>query len=251
MSKSGTIRVGIGGWTFPPWRGGVFYPEGLTQSKEIEYATRQVTAIEINGTFYGLQKPTVFQRWRDAAPENFVYSLKAVRFATQRKNLAEGKDQVTRFLESGFTELGDKLGPVLWQLPPFVQFEPDGFAAFLDLLPKEQDGRKLRHVVEARHESFADPAAVALLKERNIALCVTDTEKHPRFQQVTADFTYARLQDAKASEPTGYAPKELDAWAKEAKDWARTGDVFVFMINGHKEHAPAAARALLDRVPPL
>jgi len=260
------IRVGIGGWTFEPWRG-VFYPKGLAQARELAHASRQVTAIEINGTFYGSQKPASFRKWHDETPDDFIFSLKAPRFATNRKVLAEAGDSIARFVTGGVTELKMKLGPMLWQFAPTKRFEPDDMAAFLALLPAEADGLRLRHVLEVRHESFLDPAFLALVREHGAAVVYTDSPKFPAIADVTADFVYLRLQNAEESVETGYPPKTLDAWVKRAKAWEAGGapddlpvvapsaakakagrDVFVYMINGAKVRAPAAAVALIARL---
>jgi len=259
------IRVGIGGWVFPPWRG-VFYPPGLAQARELEHASRRVTAIEINGTFYGAQKPESFRRWHDATPEDFVFSVKGPRFATHRRDIAAAGASVDRFLGGGVLELRDKLGPILWQFPPTTRFDESDFAAFLALLPQTIDGRALRHVVEVRHESFADARFIALLRRHRVAAALVDSDKHPMLADVTADFVYARLRRTVASEPTGYPPAALDAWAERFRLWSAGGepgdlprrhpepgsaaarDCFVYFISGAKERAPAAAEALLQRL---
>ena len=265
MSEKGDIRVGIGGWTFEPWRG-LFFPDGLAQSKELEYASRQMTAIEVNGTYYGSMKPASFIKWRQETPDDFVFSLKAPRFATNRKVLAESGPSIEKFFESGPAELGPKLGPILWQFMPTKKFEPDDFAAFLDLLPAACGSLKLRHAIEVRHESFLTPDFIALARNANAAVVFADTPKYPQIADLTGDFVYARLQDAKAEIETGYDDKALDRWAEVAKTWAAGAapeglayvaepkpaaakrDVFVFMINGAKERAPAAAKALIGRL---
>lgn len=243
-----TIRVGVGGWTFAPWRG-VFYPEGLAQKRELEFAAQQLTAIEINATFYGRQKPQSWRNWAEAVPDGFRFSLKASRFATARKVLADGKTSIDTFLEQGFTELGDKLGPVLWQFPATKRFEADDFARFLDLIPDTQDGVPLRHALEPRHESFRDAAFTALAKARNMAIVFADSDEYPCIDEPTADFAYARLQGTVETEPTGYAGAALDKWADKARDWARGDrDVFAFFIAGAKVRNPAAAKALIERL---
>ncbi|HEX9491239.1 MAG TPA: DUF72 domain-containing protein [Stellaceae bacterium] len=259
------ISVGIGGWVFPPWRG-VFYPPGLAQARELEHASRRVTAIEINGTFYGAQKPESFRRWHDATPEDFVFSVKAPRFATHRRDLAAAGASIDRFLGGGVLELRDKLGPILWQFPPTTRFDESDFAAFLALLPQAIDGRALRHVVEVRHGSFVDARFIALLRRHRVAAALVDSDKHPMFADVTADFVYARLRRTMASEPTGYPPATLDAWAERFRLWSAGGepgdlprrhpepagpaprDCFVYFISGAKELNPAAAEALLQRL---
>jgi uncharacterized protein YecE (DUF72 family) len=261
-----TIRVGIGGWTFAPWRG-VFYPRGLPHSQELRHATAHVTSIEINGTFYRTQSPASFRKWAAEAPEGFVFALKAPRYATHRKVLAEAGESIERFYESGPLELGDKLGPVLWQFAPFKKFDPEDFGAFLALLPRELKGRALRHVVETRHPSFADPKAVELLRAQGVALAILDSTKHPVIEDLTADFVYARLERAQAAEPTGYAEKALDRWSERFGAWAKGGepadatrllakpapkakarDCFVYFISGAKERNPAAAMAMIERL---
>ncbi len=259
------IRVGIGGWTFEPWRG-TFFPDTLPHARELEYASRQVTAIEVNGTYYRTQSPATFAKWAGETPDDFVFSIKALRYCTNRKVLAEAGESVGKFLGSGLTELGDKLGPILWQFMPTKRFEPEDFAAFLDLLPDEVAGRRLRHALEVRHESFRDPAFIEMARKRGAAIVFADSAKYPSLADATADFVYARMEDAKEAVDTGYTEAELDRFADMAKTWARgeppagldyvtaspdsTGerDVFVFMINGAKVRAPAAAQALLARL---
>lgn len=265
-TPTGKIRVGIGGWTFEDWRGS-FYPKGLAQKRELEYASRHLTAIEINGTYYGSQKPESFARWRDETPEGFVFSLKGTRFSTNRRVLAEAGQSVERFISSGITQLKEKLGPINWQFLPTKQFEPEDFEAFLKFLPDTQDGLPLRHVVEVRHPSFRAPEFIELLRKYKVATVYTDKADFPEIADVTAPFVYARLQRMSEKIETGYAPKALDDWAKRAKSWAEGGapgdldtigkpeakppksrDVFVFMINGFKPKAPAAAMSLIERL---
>ncbi len=243
----GEIRIGIGGWVFPPWRG-TFYPKGLRQASELDYASRHVTSIEINGTFYGAQKPESFRRWHDETPDDFVFSVKGPRFATHRRALAESASSVERFFASGVGELGAKLGPILWQFPATTKYEAENFAAFLALLPPKLDGRKLRHVLEARHDSFADPGFAALLRRHNVALAVIDAESQTTFDEATADFAYLRLKRAEEDVPTGYTPKALDGWLARARTMAKTRDCFIYVINGAKVRAPAGAMALIERL---
>ena len=244
----GIIRVGVGGWTYEPWRG-VFYPEGLPQKRELEYAARHLTAIEINSTFYGRQKRESFAKWHDAAPEGFKFSVKALQYATARKVLADGGRSVTMFMEQGFTELGDKLGPINWQFRDTKPFERDDFARFLDLIPDSQDGVPLRHALEPRHDSFRDPAFYDLARARNMAIVTTESAEFPDFDVQTADFTYARLQCSVERLKSGYPPKALDAWAANVRGWADGGrDVFAFFISGAKVRNPAAAQALIKRL---
>jgi uncharacterized protein YecE (DUF72 family) len=264
--QSSRIRVGTGGWTFPPWRGS-FYPPDLPQKRELEHASRKLSSIEINGTFYGAQKPESFMRWREETPDGFVFSLKAPRFATHRRVLAEAGASIERFLSGGVLELKDKLGPINWQMPATKQYEPTDFEAFLKLLPAEIDGQQLRHVVEVRHPSFMQPDFIALLRTYRIGVVLADHASHPRLPDPTASFVYARLQAASEQEATGYAPDALAQWAKRAKSWVagrtpadlpliagpernppKSRDVFIYMINGFKPKAPAAAMALMERL---
>jgi uncharacterized protein YecE (DUF72 family) len=246
----GDIRVGIGGWVFAPWRG-IFYPPKLAQARELDYASRHVTSIEINGTFYGAQKPASFRRWRDETPDDFVFSVKGPRYATHRRALAESGPSIDRFFDSGVLELGAKLGPVLWQFPATTKYDAENFAAFLDLLPREREGRTIRHVLEARHESFADPGFSALMRRHKVAVALIDAEGQPSFgDEPTADFVYARLKRAAENVATGYESKELDAWSARARTWAKSRDVFIYVINGAKIRAPAGAMALIERLSP-
>ncbi len=265
-SSNQRIRVGIGGWTYEPWRNN-FYPAGLAQSKELGYASRQLSAIEVNGTYYSTFKPPTFKKWHDETPDGFVFSLKASRFATNRKLLSTAGESIARFVESGISELGDKLGPIVWQFMPTKAFEPDDFAAFLALLPRKEGSRSLRHVLDVRHPSFMTPAYLALARKHGAATVFTDSDKFPSFADLTGDFVYARLMNSDAKLKSGYAPKALDAWAASAKVWAGGGlpdalpvveqgasattgarDVFIYFINGAKEKAPAAAGALIERL---
>jgi uncharacterized protein YecE (DUF72 family) len=262
---AGNIYIGIGGWTFAPWRG-VFYPERLTQAKELEYAASKLTSIEINGTYYGSQKPESFRKWASEVPDGFVFSLKGPRFATNRRVLAEAGDSVKRFYGTGVMELGDRLGPVLWQFAPTKTFDEADFGKFLELLPRELDGRALRHVVEVRHASFCVPAFVALLKQFGIPVVFAEHETYPAIADVVGDFVYARLQKGNDDIKTCYPPKQLDAWAKRLQLWAEGGepddlprvdkpsakktprDVFAYVIHEGKVRAPAGAMELIERV---
>ena len=267
MPSEHRIRTGIGGWTFGPWRGGTFYPPGLPHSHELAFTSRRLPAIEINGTFYGAQKPATFAKWRSETPEGFLFSLKASRYCTHRRVLADAGESVRRFVGSGITELAEKLGPIVWQFMPTTPFNPDDMAAFIDLLPTQQDGLPLRHVLEVRHASFRDLAFIALARQRGCAIVFTDSDKHPCIPDITADFVYARLMRASADEATGYSAQALDHWTSVARTWSEGGrpdglpyvettptrsatprDVFVYFINGAKERAPAAAGALLHRL---
>ena len=243
-----TIRVGVGGWTYEPWRG-VFYPPGLTQKRELEYAGQHLTAIEINATLYGRQKPSSYAKWAKAVPDGFQFSLKASRYATARKMLADGGDSIRIFLEQGFTELGDRLGPILWQFAATRPFDAADFARFLDLIPDVQDGLPLRHALEPRHDSFRDPAFYALARARNMAIVFADSGEFPSIDERTADFVYARLQRSTEGLPNGYDDVALDGWAAKVRNW--TGgdrDVFVFFTSGAKVRNPAAAQALIERL---
>ena len=262
---SGHIRIGVGGWTYEPWRG-PFYPEGLVQKRELEYAASKLTSIEINGTFYGSQKPETFMKWRDETPAGFVFSLKAPRYATHRRELAAAGPTIERFLKSGVLELQDKLGAINWQLMPETKFDPADFEAFLKLLPGKADGRVLRHAVEVRHESFRVPELVAMARHHGVAVVVAGDSEYPLISDVTAPFVYARIMGTKAKEPSGYSAAQLDAWAARAGSWAGGGhpkdmeavspekapnvkrDVFLYVISGHKVANPAAAQALIERV---
>jgi uncharacterized protein YecE (DUF72 family) len=241
------IVVGIGGWNFAPWRG-TFYPKDVPAARELHYASRKLTSIEINATFYRTQSAESFRRWRDDTPDGFVFAVKATRGTTHSRELEAMRQAIERFLDSGVLELGPKLGPLLWQLPPFRKFDEKAIAAFLDLLPATQDGVALRNVVEARDKSFADPRFAALLRERNIAAALVDSEKHALLDEPTADFVYARLQRTEEDVPTGYAPKALDDWATRFRGWAETRDCFVYVISGAKVRAPAAAMAFIERL---
>ena len=261
--ETGTIRVGIGGWTFEPWRG-TFFPEKWPHAKELEYAASKLTAIEVNGTYYSSQKPATFAKWAKAVPDGFVLSLKASRFCTNRKVLGNAAPSIEKFLTQGIVELGDRLGPILWQFMPTKTFDADDFAAFLGLLPAKQDGVALTHVVDVRHESFRDPAFVALCRTAGAGIVHTDSPDHPAIGDRSGSVSYARLMDAREAEPTGYAPAEIVRWTKTAREWAKGAtpdafplaapgavpapeprDVFVFYINGAKVRAPHAAMAMI------
>jgi uncharacterized protein YecE (DUF72 family) len=241
------IRAGIGGWDFAPWRE-TFYPKDVPLKKALEYASTQVTSIEINGTFYRTAKPEHFASWAARTPDDFVFSVKASRYATNRKVLAEAGESIERFIDSGLSELGDKLGPILWQLAATKQFDPDDLAAFFKLLPAKLGKRKLQHVLDVRHDSFLCDDYLQLARKHQVATVITDSPKFPNFDQLTGDFVYARLMDAKSDIETGYTKPALKKWATQAKQWqqqAKSGQVYVYFINGAKERAPAAARHLL------
>jgi uncharacterized protein YecE (DUF72 family) len=241
-----SIRVGIGGWDFAPWRE-TFYPPDVPLKRALEYASSVLTSIEINGTFYRNAKPEHFAGWAERTPDDFVFAVKASRFATNRKVLGEAGDSIERFMDSGLSELGDKLGPILWQLAATKRFDPDDVEAFFKLLPKKLGKRKLQHVLDARHESFMCPEYLKLAKKHKIATVITDSPKYPNFSEVTGDFVYARLMDARSEVATGYTKPALKKWAAQAQEWSDGGkrEVFVYFINGAKERAPAAAQQLL------
>jgi len=262
---AGTIRVGIGGWTFAPWRG-VFYPKGLPHARELSYAAEHLTSIEVNGTFYRLQKPATFRQWASQVPDGFMFALKGPRYAVNRRELKGAGDSIKRFLDSGVTELGAHLGPLLWQFAPTKKFDEADFGAFLELLPKKFDGHALRHVVEVRHDSFKTPAFIALLREFSIPVILAEHAGYPAIADVTGDFIYARLQKGNEKLKSGYPPKALDTWAARAKTWARgreprdlphiaktrakrqARDVFIYFIHEAKLRAPAAAMGLIERL---
>jgi uncharacterized protein YecE (DUF72 family) len=264
--KPGEIRVGIGGWTYEPWRG-AFYPEKHPQKRELEFASRAVSTIEINGTYYGAQKPESFGKWFSETPEDFVFSVKAPRYATNRKVLAEAGETIDRFLSGGLMELGQKLGPINWQFMATKAFDPADFEAFLKLLPKSADGRALRHVVEVRHDSFRCEEFVAMVRRYNVAVVTALDSDFPVIAEATAPFVYVRMMGTQEGEPLGYSEAALDATAERARVWALGGipidmphfgsttventigrDVFLYIISGHKVANPLAAQAVLSRV---
>jgi uncharacterized protein YecE (DUF72 family) len=244
---SGRIGIGVGGWTFEPWRG-VFYPEGLSQKRELEFASRALTSIEINGTYYSTFKPDSWRKWRDETPDGFVFSVKASRFCTNRKVLAEAKESVDRFIAQGLTELGPKLGPINWQFMATKKFDAEDFGAFLALLPKEKDGLELRHAMEVRSPTFATPAFYDLARKHNVAIVYARDEDFPEIDEPTADFTYARLMASQEDLPSGVTEAELDGFANQARGWSKRGDVFLYFISGAKVRNPAAAQALIKKL---
>lgn len=261
---TGLIRVGVGGWDYDPWRDS-FYPPNLPKSKQLGHMAGRLTAVEINATYYKLQKPELFERWSKAVPEHFRFAVKGSRFCSNRKILGEAGEAVERFFGQGLAELGDKLGPVLWQFMATKRFEPDDFRAFLALLPRKLAGMPLRHVVEPRHESFRDAAFVAMARAAGVGIAFADSDGFPCIADPSGDLVYARLQRSKAEVETGYLLPELDRWAEVAKGWARgesperfphvarvprprAQEVYVFFISGAKERNPAAAEALIERL---
>jgi uncharacterized protein YecE (DUF72 family) len=263
--RQGNIYVGIGGWTYEPWRG-VFYPRGLPHARELGYAGERLTSIEVNGTFYRTQTPATFRKWASEVPDGFVFSLKGPRYAVNRRVLKEAGDSIKRFLDSGVTDLGPRLGPLLWQFAPTKKFDEADFGGFLKLLPKTFNGRALRHVVEVRHDSFKTPAFIALLRKFSTPVVFAEHETYPSIADLTGEFVYARLQKGNEKLKAGYPPKALDDWAARGTTWAQGGepkdlsrvdkkpaekkprDVFVYFIHEAKLRAPAAAMALIERL---
>jgi uncharacterized protein YecE (DUF72 family) len=244
---TGTIRIGIGGWTFEPWRG-VFYPADLPHKRELEFASRALTSIEINGTYYSTFKPDSWRKWRDETPDGFVFSVKASRFCTNRKILASAGDSIEKFIGQGLTVLGGKLGPINWQFMATKKFDPEDFAAFLALLPREKDGIALRHAIEVRSPSFAIQEFYDLARKHRVAIVFAKDEDFPEIDQHTADFTYARLMASREDIETGVTESELKGFARQAKSWAKHGDVFAYFISGAKVRNPAAAQALIGKL---
>ena len=264
--KSGPIYIGIGGWTFEPWRG-VFYPKGLPHAKELAYAAERLTSIEINGTFYRTQTPATYRKWASEVPNGFKFSLKGPRFATNRRVLKEAGDSIKRFLDSGITELGGHLGPLLWQFAPTKKFDASDFGGFLELLPAKFGGQMLRHVIEVRHDSFRNGEFIALLRKFDMPVVYTDHVKYPNIADATGTFIYARLQRGKDSVPTAYPPKDIKAWASRLRTMAEGDEpaelprvaapaarkpspreVFAYVIHEGKIRAPAGAMALIDQI---
>ncbi|MFN0192234.1 MAG: DUF72 domain-containing protein [Aestuariivirga sp.] len=257
------IHIGVGGWTFEPWRG-TFYPKGLVQSRELEFASRKLTSIEINGTYYGSQKPESFAKWHGETPEGFIFSVKGPRYATNRKVLAEAGPSIDKFFASGVTRLKEKLGPINWQFMATKKFDPDDFEKFLKLLPKSVDGFAIRHAVEVRHDSFRHPNFLALLREHGVAVITAADADYPQIVDITAPFVYVRIMGTQENEPAGYSDATLRSWAKRASQWAAgkvpdglsavetkpavrpVEDVFFYVISGFKERNPAAAMKLIE-----
>lgn len=259
-----TIGIGIGGWVFEDWRG-LFYPEGLSQKKELAYAASKLTSIEINGTYYGSQKPETYRKWRDETPEGFIFTLKGSRFATNRKDLSQSKDSVEKFLTSGLSELGPRLGPINWQFMATKKFDVEDFTNFFNLLPKSVDGVALRHAVEVRHESFQCSEFVELARKHNIGIITSADGEFPQIADLTSDFAYLRVMGTTAEQERGYSDADLDAWGIRIKtllngsvpndlqtfaSGARSviKDVFFYIVSGHKALNPLAAMTLIEKL---
>lgn len=268
------IRIGISGWRYAGWRG-AFYPPGLVQRRELAYAAERLNSIEINGSFYALQRPDSYRAWRGDTPADFVFTVKGGRFITHLKKLAGVESALANFYASGVLALGPKLGPFLWQLPPMLGYDAERLDAFFELLPRtagqaaalaarhdakipadraltvaEDEAQPLRHALEVRHESFRNDACYQLLREHRVALVVADTAgKWPYLEQTTADFTYVRLHGDAELYSSGYSPEALDSWADKVRHWVAAGqDVFVYFDNDMKVHAPYDAIALAERL---
>jgi uncharacterized protein YecE (DUF72 family) len=257
------IHVGIGGWTFAPWRG-VFYPDGLPHAKELSYAASHLTSIEINGTFYRTQTPATFRKWASEVPGSFIFSVKGPRYVTHRGDLKDAGESIDRFLNSGVLELGDHLGPLLWQFPPFKKFDEADFGSFLELLPKDFHGHRLRHVVEIRHASFCVPAFIRLLRKFETPVVFSEHETYPAIADVVGDFLYLRLQKGDDSITTAYPESAIADWAARLRTWlagkapadlphvetspakTKPRDIFVYFIHEGKVRAPAGAMALIE-----
>ncbi|NKJ50448.1 hypothetical protein CIC12_27745 [Burkholderia sp. SG-MS1] len=264
-TKTANIRIGIGGWTYAPWRG-PFYPDDLTQARELEYASRNLTSIEINGTFYGLQKPASYEKWYQETPDDFVFSLKAPRYATNRKVLAEAGETIERFFTSGVLLLKQKLGPINWQFAPTKKFDHEDFEAFLKLLPTSIEGQKLRHAIEVRNDTFKSPEFIALARKYEVAVVLAGDSDYPQIADLTAPFVYVRIMGTTDKQAKGYSAKALDAWAERARQLAAgttpadletcaeppaqavARDVYLYVISGFKERNPAAAMALIGKL---
>ena len=265
MTDTGTIRTGIGGWNFEPWRG-TFYPQKLPQSKELNYASERLATIEINATYYGSQKPATWAKWSQSVPDGFVFSLKGSRYVTNRKVLGEAGESIAKFLGQGIVELGDRLGPILWQFAPTKAFDPADFEAFLQLLPEKHEGLSLSHALEVRHPSFVSADFVALAERHSHAIVYAHHAEYPEIADVTSNFVYARLQRGSDDIDTCYGENELGAWADRCRAWSSGGqpddlpraapdrpvakqprDVFVYFIHEGKVRAPQGAMALAAR----
>jgi uncharacterized protein YecE (DUF72 family) len=257
-----SIRIGVGGWTYEPWRG-TFYPKDLVQRRELEFASCKLTSIEINGTYYGSQKPASFAKWHDETPADFVFSVKGPRFTTNRRVLSEAGASIERFFNSGLMQLRNKLGAVNWQFLPTKTFDPDDFAGFLKLLPKSVEGRTIRHAVEVRHDSFRTPDFIALARDHGVAVVIAGDSGYPQIADLTAPFVYVRIM---GTTEAGYTDTAIDTWTRRTRQWASGDspngletvgarpakkiprDVFLYVISGHKVCNPAAAMAMIERL---
>jgi uncharacterized protein YecE (DUF72 family) len=287
MAAAGRVRIGISGWTYAPWRG-EFYPKGLPRTRELEYATHRFDTVEINGTFYGMQRPDAFADWTDRAPHGFVYAVKGSRYVTHMLKLRNVETPLANFVASGLLRLGAKLGPILWQFPPQFRFDAERIEEFLRMLPHDtreaaklgskhdhrlkapawlhaDASRKLRHAFEIRHDSFRDRAFIDLLRRYDVALVCADTVGWPLLMDLTSDFVYCRLHGSEELYSSGYDEDALDTWASRVVSWATGGepvdaervggkgrkrhrDVFVYFDNDAKVRAPFDALGLRERV---
>jgi uncharacterized protein YecE (DUF72 family) len=247
--RVGEVRIGTSGWVYPPWRG-TFYPKGVTQKKELSYLASQLNSVEINGSFYSLQRPSSYQKWAAETPEDFVFAVKGSRFITHMKRLKDPEDSLSKFLASGIYELGGKLGPILWQLPPTFQFDPDTLANFFDHLPRATPaGHPVRHALEIRHQSFSNEEFIQLLKDHDIALVIADAAgKYPLIEEVTSELVYIRLHGHDELYVSGYTDEGLDMWARKIEKWRQKHDVHVYFDNDAKVMAPRDALALRKRL---
>jgi uncharacterized protein YecE (DUF72 family) len=258
------IRIGIGGWNFPEWRGG-FYPKGLSQKQELAYASGKLGTIEINATYYGSQKPESFAKWHAETPPDFVFAVKGPRFATNRRVLAEAEPSIAQFFSSGVLNLKEKLGPINWQFSEYKKFEPDDFAKFVALLPKSVEGRPIQHALEVRNEAFRDKNFIALARDHGMAIVTSADSDFPQINDVTAPFVYARIMGTKENEEHGYAKSEMKKWAARANQWSqgktpdgfmtvavpadgKPRDVFLYVISGAKEKNPQAAMGITQHL---
>jgi uncharacterized protein YecE (DUF72 family) len=245
----GEVRIGVSGWTYPPWRGD-FYPKGLPQREELAYAASRLTSIEINGSFYALQKPESYRKWRDATPDGFVFAVKGSRFITHMKRLADAEEPLKRFFDSGVFELGPKLGPILWQLPENFEYDAERLGTFFDQVPRQDpEGRPVRHALEFRSKTFEKPETYDLLREHRVACVLADTAgRWPKVEEDTADFRYVRLHGDAELYTSGYDDKALDAWAARIGAWPDAQQAFVYFDNDAKGYAPHDAERLIERL---